>query len=182
MHPSPLIETAFKDLGKTRNLYKKSSLLHQGTVSKSVYFVKSGCLRMCYNDNGNDITIKFFIAGDIVASLDSFYHGKPSKFSIESVIPSSVVSIDKAAFDKMYHDSLELRDDMLSISIACMCDYQDIFLNRIMKTPEERFHWLMENNAILFEIIPHHYIASYLGMTPVSLSRIRNRTKTVNNC
>lgn len=167
MKTSPLIQEAFMNYAQTRDLPKKYSLLHQGEVSRYAYFVKSGCLRMWYNDCGNDITVKFFAPGDVVASLESFYQGTPSKFGIESILPTVVMVVSKTVFTEQLDKSAAFKDEILAISVSCMTDYQNLFLNRIMKNPEERFRLLMEQKPHLFEIIPHHYIASYLGITPV---------------
>ena len=182
MKTSAFIEAQFIQHALTRNLVKKQTLLHQGEVSRHAYLVKSGCLRMWYNDSGDDITVKFFIPGDVVASLESFYNETPSTFGIESILPTQVMAVSKAVVTQALEQSPQFKDEMLSISISCMTDYQNLFLNRIMKNPEDRCKLLLEQNPQLFEIVPHHYIASYLGITPVSLSRIRKRAESINNC
>ncbi|TDF38407.1 Crp/Fnr family transcriptional regulator [Alteromonadaceae bacterium M269] len=175
MKISALIQDIFLTQTSVRELPKKYCLLRQGDTSQHAYFVKSGCLRMWYNDHGDDITVKFFTSGDVVSSLESFYQEIPSIFGIEAVIPSTVMSVDKATFKKYATESSAFNQEMLAVAVACMADYQNLFLNRIMKSPEDRFQLLMELNPELFDIVPHHYIASYLGITPVSLSRIRKR-------
>ncbi|NEQ44460.1 MAG: Crp/Fnr family transcriptional regulator [Leptolyngbya sp. SIOISBB] len=182
MKTTPLIQKLFINHGQTRKLSKKYSLLYQGEVSRYAYFVKSGCLRMWYNDCDNDITVKFFIPGDVVASLESFYQETPSKFGLESIVPTVVMAVSKTVFTEQLDISVAFKDEILAISISCMADYQNLFLNRIMTNPEERFRLLMEQSPQLFQLIPHHYIASYLGITPVSLSRIRKRVESINNC
>ncbi|MEM7563551.1 MAG: Crp/Fnr family transcriptional regulator, partial [Pseudomonadota bacterium] len=78
-------------------------------------------------------------------------------------------------FTDQMNSSPKFKDEMFAVSVACMADYQELFLNRIMQNPENRLQTFMEQNPELFELIPHHYIASYLGITPVSLSRLRNK-------
>jgi hypothetical protein len=58
-----------------------------------------------------------------------------------------------------------------------MADYQDLFVDRIGKPPEERYRALLEQDPHVLDIVPLHYIASYLGITPVSLSRIRKKVQ-----
>lgn len=177
MKTTPSIYEGFVNHGHRRVLSKKHALLHQGDVSEHAYLVESGCLRMWYNDCGNDITVKFFIPGDVVASLESFYHATPSKFGIETIVATEVMVVSKLVVTELLDQSVAFKDEMLAISIACMADYQNLFLNRIMKNPQDRWQLLMEQSPQLFDLIPHHYIASYLGITPVSLSRIRKRAE-----
>ncbi len=154
---------------------KRQPLLHQGDVSTHAHFVESGCLRLWYNDDGNDITVQFFLPGDTVASLESFFHGKPSRFGIEAILPSVVHTVTREQFqDHMAHD-VGFKDLLFDMLVARMADYQGLFLNRIMESPEQRYRDLLKHQPILCETVPQHYLASFLGITPVSLSRIRNK-------
>ena len=132
---------------------------------------------MWYNDYDNDITIKFFVPGDVVASLESFYLEKLSKFGIKTILPTVVRVASKTVFMEKLAKSPAFKDEILAISVSCMADYQNLFLNRIMNNPEDRFRLMIEHNPQLFDIVPQHYIASFLGITPVALSRIRKRNQ-----
>ncbi|WP_026479058.1 Crp/Fnr family transcriptional regulator [Ahrensia sp. 13_GOM-1096m] len=154
---------------------KKETLLHQGDVSKHAYVVQEGCLRLWHNNDGTDITVQFFLPGEIVASLDSFIHATPSNFSIEAVTFTVVNAMDKASYDSLIDQSPEFGSFMFKGMVKRVADYQNLFLNRIMENPENRYRHLIEQDPELFEIVPQHYIASYLGVTPVSLSRIRKK-------
>ncbi len=165
----------FRNTGEPKDLPKKHTLLQQGEISKHAYFVESGCLRLWYNDEGNDVSVKFFLTGELVASLVSFYLEQPSKFGIETIVPSVVRIATKQTFLNQFDQSPHFRDYMFSVSVHCMSDYQDLFLNRIMNNPESRYRQLTEQDPRLLEIVPQHYLASYLGITPVSLSRIRKK-------
>ena len=161
--------------GEPKDLPKKHTLLQQGEISKHAYFVESGCLRLWYNNDGNDVSVKFFLPGDIVASLESFYLEQPSRFGIEAIIPSVVRIATKQTFLTQFDQSPQFKDYMFSVSVYCMSDYQDLFLSRIMNNPESRYRQLTEQNPRLLEVVPQHYLASYLGVTPISLSRIRKK-------
>lgn len=177
MKISETTKEIFLKHSKAIELPKKHSLLSEGEVSKYAYFIQEGCLRMWYNNEGDDVTIKFFVPNDVVSSLESFYLELPGKFALESLVPSVVREIHKSTFDDYMSASPEFRTEMLGVSVRCMADYQNLFLNSIMNNPEDRYRLLVEENPRLFDVVPHHYIASYLGMTPVSLSRIRKRTR-----
>jgi CRP-like cAMP-binding protein len=67
------------------------------------------------------------------------------------------------------------KDEFIKFLTKRVGDYGKLFLSRITKTPEERYKDMMKNNPEILLRVPQHYIATYLGITPVSLSRIRNR-------
>lgn len=182
MKISSLVKEVFLRHSQTRKLLAKSTLLHPGETSRHAYFVESGCLRMWYNDVGKDVTIKFFTPEHVVASLESFYHEEPSLFGIESIVPTAVRVVNKEMFAKELRESPAFKDEMLSIAVSCMSDYQILFLNQILNNPEDRYRLIIKHNPQLFDFVPHHYIASYLGITPVSLSRIRKRVQGADNC
>lgn len=162
---------------KRVEIRKRQPLLHQGDVSKCAYFVESGCLRIWHNNDGADITVQFFVAGDIVASLESFMHEIPSDFSIEAVVPTVVREVNRSKFDALMARSPEFKSYMFDALVSRVADYQKLFLNRIMESPENRYRQLVEKDPQLFDIVPQHYLASYLGITPVSLSRIRKKVE-----
>ncbi|MCV0428546.1 MAG: Crp/Fnr family transcriptional regulator [Roseibium sp.] len=161
------------------NLAKNQTLLLQGETSRHAYFVESGCLRLWYNNDGEDISVKFFLAGDTVASLDSFYLNTPSKFGLESVAPSKVRVASRKDLQAKMEASSDFTSKMLTVAVHCMSDYQDLFVNRIAASPEDRYKMLLNRDPKLFDIVSQRHIASYLGITPVSLSRIRRKLKRI---
>jgi CRP-like cAMP-binding protein len=150
----------------------KTLLLKEGETSKNIFFVKKGCLRSYLNNEGKDVTFQFFFENRAVSS---FLGRKPSLFNLESVEPSSLITIRIKDFYQLLQDLPELKDDFLQIVLQRMEDYSLLFLSRIKDTPQKRYCDLVKNSPDILQRIPQHYIASYLGITPVSLSRIRNR-------
>lgn len=80
----------------------KTMLLEEGKVADRLYFIRKGCLRLFFYNEGKDITFQFFFEGDFVASFDSLYKGTPSLFSLESIEPSEVLFIKKEDFYKKW--------------------------------------------------------------------------------
>ena len=175
MQASADLRKAFQHQGITRSLAKKTSLLEQGDVSHHVYYIESGCFRLWHNDDNQDISVKFFLPGELCASLDSFYNEQPSIYGIESIVPSVVRIFTRQDIRNLMEQSQSLREYSNAVMIHCMKDYQDLFLERISKSPEERYRALIAQAPETLDIVPLHYIASYLGITPVSLSRIRRK-------
>lgn len=167
----------FQDLLIEKEIASKTILLKEGEISNTIYFIRKGCLREWFNKDGKDITFQFFFEGQQVASIDSFMNQEPSLFTIESIEPSSVLSIQKEAFEEMLQAYPELSETFQSLIFQRFRNYTRLFLSRIKDTPKERYEDLITNNPEIVKRVPQHYIASYLGITPVSLSRIRNSKK-----
>ncbi len=153
----------------------KTVILEEGKVADKFYYVRSGCLRLAFNNNGKDVTFQFFFPGDIVASFDSLHSGTPSLFSLESIEASELTAIDGKALTAIIKANGSIRDEYENLLAERFHTYQQLFLSRIHNTPQQRYEELLRQNPEIVRRIPQHYIASYLGITPVSLSRIRKR-------
>ena len=153
----------------------KTILLEEGKIADRIYLVRKGCLRLFFYSEGKDITFQFFFEGDFVASFDSLYKETPSLFSLESIEPSEVLYIKKRDFYDKIESNSSLRKLYEEKIIERFSFYQHLFLSRIKNTPQQRYEELLKEYPNIIQRVPQHYIASYLGITPVSLSRIRNR-------
>jgi CRP-like cAMP-binding protein len=165
----------FKDSFVELDIPSKTVLLHDGEVSGHIYIVKKGCLRQWFNKDGKDITLQFFFENQPVASIDSFLNNQPSLFTIESIEPSKIISINKETFEKLNKVYPELKDGFNEYLFQRFRNYAQLFLSRIKDTPKERYENLIKEHPEIIKRVPQHYIASYLGITPISLSRIRNK-------
>lgn len=155
----------------------KTAILEEGEVARRLYFIRDGCLRLSFNNDGRDVTFQFFFPGNAVASFDSLYNRTPSLFSLESIERSSLVSMDWPAVRTLIERNGDVRNFYERFLAERFHTYQQLFLSRIRNTPEQRYIELLQQNPEIVRRIPQHYIASYLGITPVSLSRIRKRIK-----
>lgn len=153
----------------------KTVLLEEGKVARKLYFVRKGCLRLFFYNAGKDITFQFFFEGDFVASFDSLYKRTPSLFFLESIEPTEVQVIKRDDFFNFIEHNPSLRQQYEEKLIDRFHAYQQLFLSRIRNTPQQRYEELLKEYPNIIKRVPQHYIASYLGITPVSLSRIRNR-------
>jgi CRP-like cAMP-binding protein len=158
-----------------KDIASKTVLLQAGEISKHVHIIKTGCLRQWFNKDGKDITIQFFFEGQPVASIDSFMGNQPSLFTIESIEPSRIMSISKENFEYLNKLYPEFKDNFQDYIFQRFRNYAQLFLSRIKDSPKERYEDLIKNRPDIIKRVPQHYIASYLGITPISLSRIRNR-------
>jgi CRP-like cAMP-binding protein len=158
-----------------REIGSKTILLNEGEIANNVYFIKKGCLREWFNKEGKDITFQFFFEGQPVASIDSFMNNKPSLFTIESIETSIILTIKKDVFAELFRTYPEFKDKFQGFIFQRFSNYGQLFLSRIKDTPQERYKELIKDHPEIIKRVPQHYIASYLGITPISLSRIRNR-------
>jgi CRP-like cAMP-binding protein len=165
----------FKPLFIQKEVPARTLLLEEGQVSKTMVFIEKGCLRTWVNNNGKDITTQFFFEGDGVSSIESFMTKKPSLYSIESVEPCLLQTITYKDFQDTLKDSAELRENMTEHLFMRLLKSQQIFFSYLKNTPQQRYDELLAQHPEIIQRIPQHYIASYLGITSVSLSRIRNR-------
>ena len=162
---------------KSHNLSipSKTILLEEGKVAETLYLIRKGCLRLFFYNDGKDITFQFFFEGDFVASFDSLYKRTPSFFYLESIEPTALTAIKRDDFYKIIDNDISLRQLYEDKLINRFHTYQQLFLSRIKNTPQQRYEELLKEYPNIIKRVPLHYIASYLGITPVSLSRIRNR-------
>lgn len=165
----------FKDIFQEKDIPAKTILLNEGETARYIYFIKKGCLRLWFNKDGRDITFQFFFEGQAVASIDSFLSKQPSMFTLESIEPSSIISLSKENLERLQQLYPEMKEGFQEIMFQRLRNYSNLFLSRIKDTPQERYEDLIKNHPEIIKRVPQHYIASYLGITPISLSRIRNR-------
>ena len=165
----------FQDLLIERQIAAKTILLNEGEISTHAHLIKKGCLREWFNKDGKEITFQFFFEGQAVASIDSFLNNQPSLYTIESIEPSIIYSISKDNFEKINQLFPEFKEGFQKLMYQRFRNYANLFLSRIKDSPKERYEDLIKNNPQIIKRVPQHYIASYLGITPTSLSRIRNR-------
>ncbi|MDI9341914.1 MAG: Crp/Fnr family transcriptional regulator [Sediminibacterium sp.] len=165
----------FKHLFKQQDIPAKTILLNEGDIAKHVFYIKKGCLRIYFNHEGKDITFQFFFEGESVSSIESFRTNQPSLFTIESIEPCVIYSISKRNLQAITDTSPKIKEQIDQFTFERLVYYQKLFLSRIKNNPEKRYLELLENNPKIVLRVPQHYLASFLGITSVSLSRIRNR-------
>lgn len=153
----------------------KTILLQEGHISKTMFFIEKGCLRTWVNNEGRDITTQFFFEGDAVSSIESFRTKQPSLYSIETIEPCVLLTLSQKDFRQVIDDTPELRKMFEEHMFRRLFQSQQIFYSFLKNSPKERYEELVERHPHIVQRVPQHYIASYLGITSVSLSRIRNR-------
>lgn len=165
----------FRHFFKREEIPAKTILLKEGQVSERMFYIEKGCIRLSFNKDGKDITFQFFFEGEGVSSAESFRSHEPSLFSIETIEPCLVHTLNKKDYGKIIEMSTLIKQDLEEQIFQRLMYYQKLFLSRIKNSPEERYKELLQQSPHILQRVPQHYIASFLGITSVSLSRIRNR-------
>lgn len=153
----------------------KTTLLEEGKIARTMFFIEKGCLRTWVNNNGRDITTQFFFEGQKVSSIESFRTNQPSLYSIESIEPCILKTISQKDFKTILDSSPELKTELEEHLFKRLVHSQRLFFSYLKNNPQQRYEELVEQHPEIILRVPQHYIASYLGITSVSLSRIRNR-------
>ena len=165
----------FTTFAKLKKLRRKELVLTEGEVCRHAYFVKTGCLRYFYTVQGEQHTGQFFFESAWYADYESFLSGQPSRQNIEALENTEIIMIPKTALEKLYQEVPKFEKFgrlMAEKAFMGLRQRTEMITNQ---SPEERYLNLIKQRPKLIERIPQHYIASYLGVKPQSLSRIRKR-------
>lgn len=153
-------------------------MLHEGDISKRSFIIEKGCLRVWFNNNGKDTTFQFFFENEGLASLESFRKNIPGMFTIGTIEPCVLYVLEKKDYETIMatlsHDAIFM-NEMVNVLVERQLHYMKEFLSFIRDTPQQRYINLLKQKPQLIQRVPQHYIASYLGITTVHLSRIKSK-------
>ena len=163
-------------LFETLEVKKNEHLFRQGEIARWVYFVEKGCLRQYYiNNNGEERTIYFKTEGGWASELVSFLDNKPTELNLQALEDSKLEIINQKNW-------IYAVTQIHSFTIGFIRAQQDT--NHMLKkrlaeatveTPEEKYLHFIREEPLLLQRLPLYHIASYLAMTPETLSRIRKK-------
>jgi CRP-like cAMP-binding protein len=161
---------------ENRKLKKGESVLKEGDVCRSFYLVDKGYLRTWYNKNGVPINLNFTFEGDFTSNFKSFKSRQPSEYIIEAGETSSVWVFDFNIISTQYkgYPQITLFIRRLAIRLLLAADeHSNLFK---MYTPTERYRYIEKNKPQLLQRISLSQLASYIGITRETLSRIRSKS------
>ena len=155
---------------------KQTTLVDLGTVSQEVYFILKGCLRFYYiTDDGREITGFVFQENMFAGSHDSFFNQVPSLQIVETIEASEVLTLSFSGLSELYRKVPKMNEFVRKLLQHRFSVAQTVVASLIINKPEERYRKIIEQQPDLVNRIPLHVLATYIGITPVSLSRIRAR-------
>lgn len=157
-----------------RNIKRRQMILQEGFVCKHYSFVVKGCFRMyAIDDKGTEHNIQFAAENDWIADIGSFHSGKPSRLFIEAIEPSEIIQIEQQDLYFLYLNVPKLDRIFKVIIENKFVELQNRVLQNISSTAQLRYSGFLEQYPILSRRLPNIHIASYLGITPEFLSKIR---------
>lgn len=154
---------------------KGDSVLRKGVVTQDTFLILEGCIRKHSFIDGVDKTTGFYTEGDAVAEFESQLSGKPTIHTYTCVEDTIVVIVNAEKEKEFYKKFPRFEEITRNEMSKILGKNQEILSNFISKSPEERYAHLVTNQPNLIQRVPQHQIASYLGITPESLSRIKKR-------
>jgi CRP/FNR family transcriptional regulator, anaerobic regulatory protein len=168
-------EEEFTKILEIKKYAKKEFILAEGQVCDKIFFINSGCARDFFNINGEEKTLQFFFSDNWFTDYDSFLRGQPTLESLQAIEPCEVVHFKKSDLYKLYITNPVFERVGRVMAENAFIRLHSLTTMRTNQDPEERYLNLLNQRPEVVEKIPQHYIASYLGLQPQSLSRIRKR-------
>src|SRR5687768_7111391 len=173
---TPKEEDHFKTFLKQRVLRKRYFLVQAGDFCRSEHFVIKGCFRAFATDkDGNDHNIMFAMEDWWISDMQSYLTGMPATLNIEALEDSEIIYIDKPDLDRIFEEIPSFNTFFRILLQNAFIAQQHRILSTISNTAEERYAMFIKKYSQLEQRIPQHHIASYLGVSPETLSRIRRQ-------
>lgn len=176
---STLDENTFKALHESivpKTLKKKAFMIQEGDISKFITFIEKGTLHSYKTDeSGNRHSLQFGLENHWIGDLSSFLTQQPAIFNIQALEDTHILCLYKNAFEELcLNHPLFERFFRILIQNAYV-ELQQRLVRNLSDNAEERYLNLIQKSPLLFQRIPNYLIASYLGIKPQSLSRIRKK-------
>jgi CRP-like cAMP-binding protein len=173
----PLNETEKEDLaGRVieRKIKRRQFILQENDVCKHYTFVAEGCFKKFQvDDRGTEHNLQFAAGGDWLMEIDSFYFDKPSRVYIEAIEPSVIFQINKPNLLHLFTNNPKFDRNFRVIVENRFVELENRVLQAISSTAEERYLAFIKQYPYLLSRLPNTQIASYLGITPEFLSKVR---------
>lgn len=155
---------------------KGAVLIEQGDVPNACYFILKGCVRQySIDEDGREVTSNFYIEEQAIAVFNHHKPNKSSNYSFVCVEDSVLVVGDLGKEKEMYNKHPQLETMTRRMIEENFSEVQEEYAAFIASSPEERVKTLLLKRPTLIDRVPQHQLASYLGLTPESLSRIKKR-------
>lgn len=158
-----------------KTLKRKEFLFQEGQVCKTVVFIRKGCLRYFYMNEGEEKTGQFFFENGWYTDYDSFLTQKPTQQFTQALEPTELWVLSKENLYKLYENNPKIERFGRIMAENAYLGSRKNNIDFLTLNPEERYLKLITERPKIMERVSLKYIASYLGIKPESLSRIRKR-------
>lgn len=164
---------------KKVTISKNDYLLNQGSVEKKYWFVESGFVRSYIIDiEGNDITFNLYASGDVVIDYPSFFFLLPTRENIQALTDCVCWEIDFASFQELFNSISNYREQQRGLLVGSYFALKEHSISLIADQAKERYLKLLKSKPHIIQNISLKHIATFLGITDTSLSRIRKEIAT----
>ena len=168
------IQSRLNEIITEKKVIKGETILAEDSSKKMQFFVASGCLRSFYKaENGKEHTLQFAIKNWWISDYITLYTNKKSVVSIESLSHSKILAIEKSDLDKLYKEFSQFETLQRKNFEKRIAVLQKRILSLLTLSATEKYNQFINDYSMFEKVIPNYQIASYLGITPESLSRIR---------
>lgn len=158
-------------LTRSTPFYCGDILLRQGEIQSHVFFVVSGILKAChYNDSGSNLSKEFYFTNELCFLYSSWLTGQPAQYQIEVVEDALILQFPISLLSQPLWQAVKV--SLLSQQLIYK-EQKEAFL--LLNTPEQRYCFLTEHRPHWVQELNNIQLASYIGITPVSLSRLKSR-------
>lgn len=167
---------AFFKAAENLSFKKKDILIQEGAQKSKVFYIHKGLVRCYYiNDKGDEITFRLIPEHNIVINSDLILFKKSSKFYYQAIEPTKTYAIDYDILQSMIASNGKYESNRKFVYQELLRQAQQRIESFVLHTPEERYELYLKDFPNIVNRVPDKYIANVLGITPVSLSRIRKR-------
>lgn len=160
-------------LAEKINLSKNSRLIEQNQINKYIYFLEEGICRIFYLKQDKEIILDFCFPGDIILPLNSYIHQLPTYEIVDALEHSSIYRIPINQLHNLYESSLAIANWGRKLAEFETLKIEERLMQSLFKSASERYKDLLNKAPEFLHKIKLGHIASYLGVTQVTLSRIR---------
>lgn len=158
---------------KVKTLNRREILHDTNAVCENVYFIERGIIRYFQIENGQEVTGQFFFEGGWYTDLESFLSNSYSRQTAQAIESSSLLSISKSDLGKLYTEVPKFERFGRLLAEQAFIGLRQKTDNLTLLDAKQRYLNLLKQRPKVIEKVPQHYIASFLGIKPQSLSRIR---------
>ncbi len=166
-------KTAIQAICTTQTIKKGHDLQPIGHTCRTIYFIQKGMARIYYYKDDVDITESFAFENQIIARVESLFSGKASRKGIQMLETSEVIAINATQLFRLYDTFPDIERLFRKIFEAGYVETVNRIESLQFHSAEERYRDLLQTSPNILQRVPLKHIAAYLGITPVSLSRIR---------
>lgn len=165
----------YQTLLKKRIVRKGTFLLQPGEICQATYFINQGLVRLYYIKDGEEKIRQFFFERSFFTDITSFFTQQPAKLYLQALEDTELVVIPRDPLHQLYESSMHFQRMGRLIAEYNVVGVANRMDSLFLYSPEERYLNLIKNRPRVSQRIPQYMIASYLGVTPEGLSRIKRR-------